>query len=55
MCVSTCHVDQDREDDAIIQASPLRTTKKLEEEGANELGQDRDPEGWHLIGPCLQL
>ena len=38
-----------------MQASPLRTTEKLEEEGANELGQDRDPEGWHLIGPCLQL
>ena len=47
MCFSTCHVDQDREDDAIMQASPRRTTEKLEEEGANEFGKDGDPEGWH--------
>jgi hypothetical protein len=33
-----------------MQASPRRTTEKLEEEGANEFGKDGDPEGcWHPV------
>ena len=38
-----------------MQASPRRTTEKLEEEGANEFGKDGDPEGWHWNLMCRKV